>query len=173
MTSCCSPLPVDENGHLVEFSEINNPVPARAENSCPNCGEPGKAVDESTLKSMLSSSLRNIRKTQYFFCRTTACPVVYFSSDGEQAFTTEHVRERVYQKEPDVEGVFVCYCFRHTVGEIRNASPEERLAILGDINAGIKAGQCACDWRNPQGSCCLGAVRDVIKQAEKLAVAMA
>lgn len=172
MTSCCS-LPVDKNGHLNEISEIENLIPARAGIICPNCGEPGKAVDESTLKSMLLSSLRNIRRTQYFFCRTTACPVVYFSSDGEQAFTTEYVRERIYQKEPDVEGVFVCYCFRHTVGEIRNASPEGRLAILGDINAGIKAEQCACDWRNPQGSCCLGNVREVIKQAEKLAVAIA
>ncbi len=172
MTSCCS-LPVDDNGHLIEFSEINNPVPARAENTCPHCGEPGKAVDEATLKSILSSSLRIIRKTQYFFCRTTACPVVYFSSDGEQVFTTKQVRERVYQKEPNVEDVFVCYCFRHTVGEIRNGSPEERLAILGDINAGIKAEQCACDWRNPQGSCCLGNVREVIKLAEKLAIATA
>lgn len=172
MTSCCS-LPVDDNSHLIEFSEIDNSVPARAENTCPNCGESGKAVDEATLKSMLSSSLRNIGKKQYFFCRTTACPIVYFSSDGEQAFTTEHVREPVYQKEPDVEGVFVCYCFRHTVGEIRNASPEGRLAILGDINAGIKAEQCACDWRNPQGSCCLGNVREVIKQVEKLAISTA
>jgi hypothetical protein len=170
MTSCCS-LPVDDNSHLIEFSEIDNSVPARAENTCPNCGEPGKAVDESTLKSILLSSLRNLGKAQYFFCRTTTCPVVYFSSDGGQAFTTEHVRERVYQKEPDVEGVFVCYCFRHTVGEVRTSSPERRLAILHDINAGIKAEQCACDWRNPQGSCCLGNVRKVIKQAEKLVVA--
>lgn len=171
MSNCCS-LPVDENGQLVEILEIK-PTPTRSEKICPECRETGKPVDEATLKSMLSSSLRAIRKTQYFFCRTTACPVVYFSSDGEQAFTTEQVRERVYQKEPDVEGVFVCYCFRHTVGEIRNASPEGRLAILGDINAGIKAEQCACDWRNPQGSCCLGNVREVIKLAEKLAIATA
>lgn len=172
MTSCCS-LPVDDNHPLIENSEIDNSVPVRAENTCPHCGEPGKAVDESTLKSMLSSSLRNIRKTQYFFCRTTACPVVYFSSDGEQAFTTEHIRERVYQKEPDMGDVFVCYCFRHTVGEVRTASSKRRLAILDEISAGIEAEQCACDWRNPQGSCCLGNVRQVIKQADKLAIAMA
>ena len=172
MTSCCSLL-VDDNHPLIENSEIDNPIPARAENTCPHCGEPGKAVDESTIKSMLLSSLRNIRKTQYFFCRATACPMVYFSSDGEQTFKTEQVRERVYQKEPDMEDVFVCYCFRHTMGEIRNASSEERLAILGDIHAGIEAEQCACDWRNPQGSCCLRNVRQAIKQAEKFAVAMA
>lgn len=171
MSSCCS-LPVDENGQVIEIPETK-PILKRAENTCPECGQVGKPVDDATLKSMLSSSLRQIRKVQYFFCRTRACPVVYFSSDGEQMFTTEDVRERIYQKEPDSEDVFVCYCFRHTIGEVRNASPEEHLAILEDINAGIKAGQCACDWRNPQGSCCLGNVREVIKQAEKLAVAMA
>ena len=77
MTSCCS-LPVDDNSHLIEISAIDHLIPARAKNTYPNCGEPGKAVDQSTLKSMLSSSLRTIRKIQYFFCRTTACPVVYF-----------------------------------------------------------------------------------------------
>lgn len=143
MTGCCA-LPVDENGQLIEILEIK-PTPTRAENTCPECGQTGKPVDEATLKSMLSSSLRNIRKTQYFFCRTRSCPVVYFSSDGEQTFTTGQVRERVYQKEPDAEDVFACYCFRHTVGEMRTASPEERLAILDDINTGIKSQQCACD----------------------------
>lgn len=169
MSSCCS-LPVDENGQLTAIPEIK-PTAMRAENICPECGQTGKRVDEATLKSMLSSSLRNIQKNQYFFCRTHSCSVVYFSGDGEQTFTADQVRERVYQKEPDTEDVFVCYCFRHTVGEVQTASPEERLAILDDINAGIKAGQCACDWRNPQGSCCLGNVREVIKQAEKIVVA--
>ena len=169
MSSCCS-LPVDENGQLIEIPEIK-PTAMRAENICPECGQTGKRVDEATLKSMLSSSLRNIQKNQYFFYRTHSCSVVYFSGDGEQTFTADQVRERVYQKEPDTEDVFVCYCFRHTVGEVQTASPEERLAILDDINAGIKAGQCACDWRNPQGSCCLGNVREVIKQAEKIVVA--
>ncbi len=168
MTSCCS-LPVDENGQLIEISKIK-PTPMRAENTCLECGQTGKPVDEATLKSMLSFSLRNIQKTQYYFCRTRSCSIVYFSGDGEQTFAADQVRERVYQKEPDAEDVFVCYCFRHTVGEVQTASPEERLAILDDINAGIKAGQCACDWRNPQGSCCLGNVREVTKQAEKLVV---
>jgi hypothetical protein len=62
------------------------------------------------------------------------------------------------------------YCFRHTVGDVRAASPATRAAIVDDINAGIKAGQCACDLRNPQGSCCLGNVRGLIEQAESLEV---
>lgn len=136
-------------------------------------GQKGKPVDMATVKTHLSVSLRHIEQTLYLFCRTRACPVVYFSSDGEQTFTTEQVRERVYQKEPDAEDVFVCYCFRHTVGEVQTASSAQRLATLDDINTGIKAEQCARDWRNPQGSCCLGNVREVIKQAEKITLATA
>lgn len=138
MANCCS-LPVDENGQLIEILEIK-PTPTRAENICPECKRTGKRVDEATLKSMLSSSLRNIQKHQYFFCRIRSCPVVYFSGDGEQTFTTDQVRERVYQKEPEAEDVFACYCFQHTVGEVQTACSEERLAILDDINAGVKAG---------------------------------
>lgn len=172
MTSCCS-LPVDEKGFLIEIPVEEVTTPKRDENTCPECGQKGKPVNTATVKAQLSVSLRQIGQTSYLFCRTSACSVVYFSSDGEQTFKVEEVREQVYQKEPETNDVFVCYCFRHTVGEFHTASPEERASILDDINAGIKAGQCACDLRNPQGSCCLGNVREVTKHAEKLVVATA
>lgn len=37
-----------------------------------------------------------------------------------------------------------------------------RYKLSADITAGIRAGQCACDLRNPQGICCLGNVRRLI-----------
>ncbi|HLO30085.1 MAG TPA: hypothetical protein VK249_13160, partial [Anaerolineales bacterium] len=125
-----------------------------------------------TIKSLLSVSLRQVRDVQYLFCRTQTCPVVYFSADGEQTLTVQEVQERVYQKEPEAEDVFICYCFRYTVGELRAASPEHHVAIVDNINAGINAGQCACDLRNPQGSCCLGNVNRRIKQLEQEAAAI-
>lgn len=75
------------------------------------------------------------------------------------------VRERVYQKEPEADDVFVCYCLRHTAAEIRKVSENEKLSILKDIHTGIQSDQCACELRNPQGSCCLGNVRALIKSA--------
>jgi hypothetical protein len=111
-------------------------------------------------------SLREVQDVEYLFCKTQNCPVVYFSPDGEQTFRVEQVRERVYQKEPESDDVFVCYCFRHTMGELRAASSESRMAIVDDINTGINASQCACDLRNPQGSCCLGNVRGLIKRID-------
>jgi hypothetical protein len=160
---CCPP----EAGNTVcELPAQNIQRLPRATHACPVCGGEGKPIQGQTVKSLLSVSLREVRDVEYLFCKTQTCPVVYFSPDGEQTFTVEQVRERVYQKEPDSEYVFVCYCFRHTVGELRAASPGSRMAIIDAINAGINAGQCACDLRNPQGSCCLGNVRGLIKRVE-------
>jgi hypothetical protein len=163
--SCCCP---PEAGNTVcDLPAQNFQRPPRALNSCPECGKTGKPIEGQTLKSLLSVSLRQVQDVKYLFCRTQTCPVVYFADDGEWTFTIEEVRERVYQKEPEAEDVFICYCFRHTVGELRNASLEGRIAIVDNVNTGINAGQCACDLRNPQGSCCLGNVRGMIKRLEK------
>ena len=139
-------------------------------NICPECSRSGKPVQGQTVKSLLSISLRHLGDTQYLFCRTQTCPVVYFSVDGKQIFTVQQVDERVYQKEPEAEDVFIRYCFAHTVGALRAASSKARFDFVDDINTGINTGQCACDLRNPQGSCCLGNVRNVIKRLEKPAL---
>jgi len=163
--SCCCPPEAGNN--VSDLPAENFQRPPREVNACPTCGKIGKPVLGQTFRAFLSVSLRQVQDGQYLFCRTQTCPVVYFSADGEQAFTVEDVRDRVYQKEPGAEDVFICYCFRHTVGELRKASLEDRTAIVDNINAGISAGQCACDLRNPQGSCCLGKVRGMIKRLEK------
>jgi len=133
---------------------------------CPHCGEKGKTVSGQTVKSLIAVSLRSVHEeTGYFFCREQFCPVVYFTGDGQHTFKREHLRERVYQKEPDNLDVLMCYCFQYSVGDIKSAR-EEQQAIIADINAGIKAGQCACDLRNPQGSCCLGNIRKLNQEME-------
>jgi hypothetical protein len=130
------------------------------EGLCPVTKTRGKRVDTATVKCMLSVSLDAVRDTAYFFCREPDCDVIYFSDDGQQVFTKDDVRERVYQKEPENDEVLVCYCFRYQAGEIKNPANQNR--IIEAINDGIKAGQCACDWRNPQGDCCLGNVKRLV-----------
>jgi hypothetical protein len=158
---CCCPPEAGKD--VCELPPQDFLRPPRNINACPVCGMRGKPVQRQTVKALLSVSLREVQDVDYLFCKTRTCRVVYFSPDGEQTFDAEQVRERVYQKEPDSIDVFVCYCFRHKVNEILSASSESRNAILDDINTGIKAGQCACDLRNPQGSCCLGNVHGLIK----------
>lgn len=143
---------------------LERPFPVT--NRCPECGQVGKSIHWQTVKSMLSVSLRQVSNAKYYFCRTQNCSVVYFSADGEQTFTVKHIRERVYQKEPEAPDVYICYCFLYAVCELRAGSPEGRTAILNEINTGVNAGQCACDLRNPQGSCCLGNVRELIKKLD-------
>lgn len=132
---------------------------------CPACGEKGKPVEMQTVKAMLAVSLEALRPTDYRFCRTPTCPVVYFTADGSQTFMTEDVREPIHQKAPQDDEVFVCYCFRHTPGSIRaELIATGTSTTVERINAGIQAGQCACEIRNPQGSCCLGNVRAVVRR---------
>jgi hypothetical protein len=137
---------------------------------CAECNQKGKIVQGQTVKALLSVSLRSVQDTEYYFCRTQSCPVAYFTADGKSTFTTSQLRERVYQKEPSADDVFVCYCFKHTIAEIRNASLEAPVSMINDISAGIQADQCACDLRNPQGSCCLGNVRGLMKHIEQASV---
>jgi hypothetical protein len=167
--SCC--CPPEAGNEVCDLPAQNFQRPPRTLNACPECGKVGKSVQGQTVKALVSVSLRELQDTQYLFCRTRTCPVVYFSSNGEQTFTLEQVCEQVYQKEPDADDIFICYCFRHTIGDLRAASPEKRLAIVEDINTGINAGQCACDLRNPQGSCCLGNVRALSRRLEKVVIA--
>lgn len=112
---------------------------------------------------MLAVSLRRLRPDPYYFCRSEGCPVVYFSEHGESSFTEAELREAVYQKHPGDPDVLVCYCFRHKVGSLLHASGDSAAKVIADIRAGIDAGQCACDIRNPQGSCCLGNVTVLAK----------
>lgn len=140
---------------------------------CPSCGTKGKRIDTQTVKALLAVSLRSLQAERYRFCRTEDCPVVYFSSDGSEWYQENHLRERAHQKHPAAADVFVCYCFRHTPGSIRAELLETgESTAVAEINAGIQAGQCACEIRNPQGSCCLGNVTATVKRVQAALTSM-
>lgn len=168
--SCC--CPPEAGSTVCELPTQNFQRPSRSTNTCPVCGMKGKPVQVQTVKALLSVSLRGFQDVEYLFCKTQDCPVVYFSPDGLQTFRIEQIRERIYQKEHESDDVFICYCFRHTAGDIRTGTPMSPKMILEDINTGINAGQCACDLRNPQGSCCLGNVRELIKRHDQVTTEM-
>lgn len=171
--NCCTP--VDGDQKEVHLNEASCCVPvwvgkdrklATAQtNRCPTCGQKGKKIDNLTLKAMLQVSLRAVREVPYLFCRTAGCPVVYFAADGIQVFTKDQIRVPVHQKEPDNDHIPICYCFCHSPATIRAEwLATGRSTVVEEIEAGIKAGQCACEIRNPQGSCCLGNVSAVVKR---------
>lgn len=138
--------------------------------ACPGCGRRGRLVGLDTVQSQVAISLRELAQTPYQFCATPDCSVVYYAAavassahaPARGPITCDQLRERVFQKEPAPD-VPVCYCFGYTLGVIQRGGEAERAAILADIVTGTRQGQCACRLRNPQGSCCLGNVRQLMQ----------
>jgi hypothetical protein len=162
LDSCECP---SEAGQAVCDLSMSNVQPiSSSTTTCSQCGQVGKAVQGQTVKALLAVSLRAVREAEYRLCRTPACPVAYFASDGQQIFMLDQVRGPIYQKAGYDDATPVCYCFGYMVGALRAMTPVQHVTVIDDINAGIQAGQCACDLRNPQGSCCLGNVRELVKQ---------
>ena len=131
---------------------------------CPTNQQVGKVIDSLTLKAMLARPLTEVRPVEYRFCQDAECLTVYYSADGQQLFSEHDLREKVYQKHPTDDDALICYCFRHTHKSIRaELDSTGSSTVVEAIRAGIRAGQCACDIRNPQGDCCLGNVRKVVR----------
>jgi bacterioferritin-associated ferredoxin len=131
-----------------------------SQGACPSCGHAGREVDRITLKALLRpEALVRLCPDRYRFCPATACPIVYFR-DGE-VFRREDVQVPVFQKE--TEGIrTICYCFgisedqiRREVGALGSSASAERIKAL------VQSDRCACEVRNPQGTCCLGNVMAV------------
>ncbi len=132
--------------------------------SCPVCGARGKPVSTLTLKQMVKPEfLSTVNNPGFMFCGTATCAVVYFHPHGER-LEKKDLRVRVGLKERD-DPVALCYCFGFTEEMVREEIRETgHCTIPQRITSEIKAEHCACEVRNPQGSCCLGNVTAAVKR---------
>lgn len=144
--------------------EVCCELAADADRACPACGAFGRGVDRITVEAMLRpAALARLAYSEHRFCATPGCPVVYFALTDR--FRTEEIAVPVFQKEPPGART-VCYCFAITEGDIgRELAVSGRSTVVDRISALVKAGRCACEAKNPQGSCCLGNVAAVVKGA--------
>lgn len=128
---------------------------------CPDCGQPSRAVEPITVRALLKpAALARLSGAARRFCPTASCPVVYFG-EGE-AFERGEMAVPVFQKEPPGDRT-VCYCFAISEAELRREIAETgRSTAARRITAHVQAGRCACEVRNPQGSCCLGNVAALV-----------
>jgi len=101
-----------------------------------------------------------MRNTQYYFCEAQNCDVVYFALDSQApVFRRADLMVPVGVKET-ADPIPVCYCFGFTRGNIHEEIAETgRSTIAERITAEVKAGNCACEMKNPSGKCCLGNVK--------------
>lgn len=134
---------------------------------CPVCGKRGKSVQIVTLQSLLLTDIRELNEQPFYFCRTPDCPVVYFDEHRNQVYTKDQVRVRIFQKDP-AEDVLTCYCFKFSRKHIRAVTANKGSEWAPEyITQGVVEGKCACEITNPQGSCCLGNVRGVVKEFQE------
>jgi len=141
---------------------VVTPVADRPQDPCPRCKQVGRPVERITLKALLRPpGLVRLSAAHHRFCPTSDCPVVYFGR--EESFERDDITVPVFQKE--VPGArLVCYCLSVTEAEIRREILESgRSAAADQIRTLVNAGRCACEVKNPQGSCCLGNVAAVTK----------
>lgn len=135
---------------------------------CPSCGHKGKLVGPVTIESLVSEGARkHVRETDGFrFCSEPECDVAYFHPESAERFLREDVLVAIGQKESSPERT-VCYCFDHTVAEIEaEVAATGSSRIPDEIGAKCKQGLDRCEETNPQGSCCLGNVRQVLEEAK-------
>ena len=149
MSSCCCP------------GQTDAPTASR----CPVSGSQGTPVDLLTVKALLTEdALRRLALREYWFCPDAECDVVYFA-DGERFITTD-VRVPVWQKLPFGTRP-ICYCFGESEGSIRTEIERDGASkAVERVREHIAAERCACELRNPRGSCCLGDVIATVKRVE-------
>ena len=142
MSSSCSPPP-------------GAPTHSRP---CPVSGFPGKPVDWLTVAALTSGPVPS--KQAFWVCHDPACPTVYFS-EGANVISAQELRTEPGFKNGTTG--LICYCFLYRREDIaREIAARGTTTVFEAIQQEVKAGNCACQVRNPSGGCCLGEVRRAI-----------
>ena len=139
-----------------------------AANLCPASQTIGSKVDLVTVKALVNGdALRRLDGAAYRFCPAPGCDVVYFDTANHSIFRKSDLTVRVGLKETQ-DPIPVCYCFDFTVADLRrDLAARGKTEIPAIIAAEVKAGHCACEVKNPQGSCCLGNVTAAVRSLSR------
>jgi copper chaperone CopZ len=135
------------------------------ETGCPKCRKKGKTVKAHTLRALLKDEfVGQVADAGYHFCDAKDCDIVYYCSG--QTFAKSQLKVAVGVKETQGDRP-LCYCFGHSVAtvkeEIRSKGQSD---ALQDIRKKMKDPGCACEVKNPSGTCCLGTVTKGIETAK-------
>ena len=125
---------------------------------CPECKSPMSPIAVKTVKHLLKYELaRALQLGIFWHCANPDCDVVYarFSSDSssdtpDALFCRDDIKDCA---EPHAAGRdrLVCYCFGYTVGEIEDDVVSDTDSVPNAIAAEVRAGNCACEVKNPAG----------------------
>ncbi len=133
---------------------------------CARCGQSTRAIKPITPRSLLTEKARE-KVTDYDgfrFCPNPACELLYFQPNTQVTFEADAVGVPVFQKSTSATRP-VCYCFAYSTLEVRTEALDAGDSlIVKSITDKCRKGEDRCEETNPQGSCCLGNVRAVIRQ---------
>ena len=127
---------------------------------CPECATTGKLVGVAPVRPHAPDAI----DAPWYFCANASCPVVFFLKRA--IIDTDHVVSQVGRKAGS-KPIPVCFCFSHTAAAITADLAEHgRSTIKESVKAAVAGGLCACEHLNPAGTCCLPAIRRVIKTGD-------
>ncbi len=137
--------------------------------ACPVNAARSKQVDMLTVRSLVRRLPLGMPNAQYYFCEAQGCEVVYFPSNPQAPiFCRADLLVRVGAKQAE-DPIPVCYCFGFTRKDIEDEVAQTgRSTIPERITAEVKAGNCACEVKNPSGKCCLGNVTRVFQNCVRV-----
>jgi len=118
-----------------------------------------------TVESLATeAALADLATTNGFaYCPAARCDVVWFHPGSGRTLGRADCRVRVGMKETAPPRP-VCYCFEHTIEELEaEIATTGQTDIPAEIAAKCRRGLDRCRETNPQGSCCLGNINQVVK----------
>ena len=121
---------------------------------CPVSGFSGEPVGWRTVAALTAGPVPP--KQAFWLCRDPTCEVVYFGS-SEALISRRDLRTEPGFK-AGADG-FVCYCFLHRREELAARGGAN---VFEEVQRRVKAGDCACEVRNPSGKCCLKDLRKLV-----------
>ncbi len=136
---------------------------------CPVCGARGRPVKAETLDALLLSEAKARMATLvgFNFCGSRECDTVYFRNSDDTRLGTADLSVPVFQKSEEPRRL-VCYCFQHSVAELQgDVERAGDSAVPNGVTEKCRQGLDRCHLTNPQGVCCLGNVRALVKQAKQ------
>jgi hypothetical protein len=159
MSDCCAVPGSREACAIVVDKEIPN-----TDSCCSMCEKEGRPVELQTVVHQVKHEHFDcVNGESYRFCADRSCRVVYYGDEGTR-FTVDDVRELVTTKTQG-DARPICCCFGFSEGDARKEIEHTgQSTIPATVSGLIKAGMCACEVRNPAGSCCLGDVNRIIKR---------
>jgi len=127
----------------------------KAEGICPKCKSKGKQVSKDSMLHHVDDISYIKEQFDYYICKNALCEVVYFNILNEYLYT--HLNKEVGYKSFSTSNANICYCYN-----IKKQDLNEH--TIGIIETKMDEYPCACEVRNPYGSCCRKEIKKLMKE---------